>query len=78
MLDKLLAIINEMFEEQGKQRLTQLRGSMHLRDDLHMDSFALAEFTVRVEAELGIDVYEDGIIQTVEEVVHKLERGHNG
>ncbi len=43
-----------------------------LRENLGMDSFCLAELTVRLEDETGIDVFADGLIDTVGEVLHRL------
>ena len=44
----------------------------NLREDLDLDSLALAELTVRIEEEFGIDIFEDGLVDTVEEVLEKL------
>lgn len=73
-MDYLLNVINEMFEEAGRQPLSALYASTRLREDLELDSIMLAELTVRVEAEFGIDIFEDGIVQTIGEVAAKIER----
>lgn len=70
----LLTIINEMLEENDLPTLDQLEQSMHLRNDLGFDSLMLAELTVRIEDEYGIDIFEDGIVQTIGEIQQKLER----
>lgn len=70
----LLHIINEMRDENGQEELEQLDDMMHLRDDLELDSFMLAELTVRLEDEYDVDIFADGIVQTVGEVRKKLER----
>ncbi|CAM5191560.1 hypothetical protein UACE39S_04433 [Ureibacillus acetophenoni] len=72
-MDRLLAIINEMREEEDKSQFEVLHPSMDLRDDLEMDSLMLAELTVRVEAEFDIDIFEDGLVQTIGEIMKKLE-----
>lgn len=72
-MDQLLAIINEMREEAGKSEFEKLMPSMDLRNDLEMDSLMLAELTVRVEAEFDIDIFEDGLVQTIGEILKKLE-----
>lgn len=69
----LLDIINEMREENEKTKLERLESSMHLRDDLEMDSLALAELTVRIEDEFDVDIFEDGIVQTIGEIQSKLD-----
>ena len=73
-MDKLLAMLNEMFEEAGRAPVDSLQSSTHLRDDLNLDSLMLAELTVRIEAEFGVDIFEDGIVQTIGEICSKLER----
>ncbi len=45
---------------------------MHLRNDIGFDSLDLAELTVRIEAEYDIDIFEDGIVNTVSEIFQKL------
>lgn len=70
----LLTIINEMREENDQETIEALESTMHLRDDLELDSLMLAELTVRIEDEYEIDIFEDGIVQTVGEILEKLER----
>lgn len=74
MENKLLEILNEMREEAGQEKLVKFSVSMHLQNDLGMDSFMLAELTVRLEAEFGIDIFEEGIVQTLGEVLAELEK----
>ena len=45
---------------------------MSLRKDLGFDSFDLAELTVLVEDEFGIDIFADGLVDTIQEVEAKL------
>lgn len=72
-MERLLAIINEMREEVGNSNIDKLEPSMDLRDDLELDSLMLAELTVRVEDEFDIDIFEDGLVQTIGEIMIKLE-----
>ena len=46
---------------------------MHLRNDIGFDSLDLAELTVRIEAEYDIDIFEEGIVNTVGEILNKLK-----
>ena len=71
---KILEIINIVLENRTKEKLTFLRPDMHLRNDIGFDSLDLAELTVRIEAEYDIDIFEDGIINTVSEILEKLNR----
>ncbi|MGG2109443.1 phosphopantetheine-binding protein [Lysinibacillus pakistanensis] len=72
-MDKLLLIINEMREEEGYEPIKTLEASMDLREDLALDSLMLAELTVRIENEFDIDIFEDGIVQTIGEILIKIE-----
>lgn len=72
-MDQLLLIINEMREEDGRAPLVNLENSMDLREDLVLDSLMLAELTVRIESEFNVDIFEDGIVQTVGEIIAKIE-----
>lgn len=69
---RLLQIINEMREEESFETLERLEPSMHLRDDLGLDSLMLAELTVRIEDEFDIDIFEDGIVHTIGEIQSKI------
>ena len=46
--------------------------SYTLRDDIGFTSFDLAELTVRIEDEFDIDIFEDGLVNTVGEIIEKL------
>ncbi len=43
-----------------------------LREDLNLDSIALAELAVRIEEKYDVDVFEDGLVFTVEEIIQKI------
>ncbi len=72
MLEKIIQNINEMRESKDLEAIN-INLNSHLRDDLGLDSFDLAELTVRLEDEFGIDVFEDGIVNTIEEILGKLK-----
>jgi acyl carrier protein len=74
MEHKLLEIINIIRENKSLEKIDSITPGMHLRNDIGFDSFDLAELTVRIEAEFDIDIFEDGIINTVGEILAKLER----
>ena len=46
--------------------------SSKLKIDLGLDSLALAELAVRIEARFKMDVFEDSIPETVEDIINKL------
>lgn len=72
MQSSVLNIINQIRTKKGFLPLETLSDTSSLRNDLGMDSLDLAELTVRIEDEFNIDIFADGIIQTVGEVYAKL------
>jgi len=72
-MNRLLLIINEMREEAGLESIESLEATMDLREDLTLDSFMLAELTVRIEDEFNVDIFEDGIVQKIGEIIAKIE-----
>jgi len=72
METKILEIINKVLDNSGKKGIVSFTESMHLRNDIGLDSFNLAELTVRLEEEFGIDVFEQGLINTVGELNNRL------
>ena len=64
--------INEIVENKGVEGLKEMTESTQLRDDLGFDSLDLAELTVRIEKETGIDVFADGIVHTVGQVIKRI------
>lgn len=70
MKRSLLEIINEVLED---QKLDSISPEMHLRNDIGMDSLKLAYLTVLVEDEYGIDIFENGLVETVYDVLKKID-----
>ena len=76
-MERVKAIINEVLENSELTQITDLDYKASLVEDLGMDSLILAELTVKIEMEFGIDIFEDGIVRTVGEVIEKLEGVRN-
>jgi acyl carrier protein len=72
-LDKLTTLINTVRKNRGKSDVSGVSGNSHLRGDLGFDSLDLAELTVRIEAAYNVDIFEDGIVNTVGEILQKLD-----
>ena len=72
-MDKLLSIINTILENAGNPTLTELKPEMDIRNDLNFDSLNLAELTVRIESEFNVDIFEDGLVFTIGEILAKLK-----
>ena len=74
MEEKVLEIINEIRAVKGLELLREIYEGDNLRDDLGLTSFDLAELTVKIEDAFDIDIFEDGLVNTVSEVYTKLQK----
>ncbi|MCY3008495.1 MAG: acyl carrier protein [Planctomycetota bacterium] len=68
----LLSKINQVLVESGREPVSALRDDMRLRKDLGLDSLELAVLTVKIEAATGIDIFENGLVDTVGQVAKRL------
>ncbi len=71
-MEKLKQIINTVLNNRGKQEINGIGLDYHLRNDIGFDSLDLAELTARIEAEYDVDIFEDGIVNTVGEIIQKI------
>ncbi len=67
-MSKLLSIINDLKQSKGDKILTSIKSSDSLSDDLNFDSLDLAELTVIIEKEFGVDIFEKKIITSIGEI----------
>lgn len=74
MEQKLLTIINTIRVAKGVAPVEKLNTNDKLREDLGLSSFDLAEITVNIEDEYGIDIFEDGLVNTIGEIYAKLQK----
>lgn len=74
MQEKVLSIINEIRTAKNLDSVIFFEQEMRLRDDLGFTSFDLAELTVKIEDEFDIDIFEDGLVTTVGEIIIKLNK----
>ncbi len=70
---KLLDIINAIRRNKGDSPINALAPSTNLRRELDFDSFDMAELTVKIEVEFGIDIFENGVVETYSEILDKLK-----
>jgi acyl carrier protein len=73
MQTRLLIVINQIMANKGLSAVEKIGPQTSLRQDLGFDSFDLAEMTVRIENEFNVDVFADGIVLTIGEILSKLE-----
>lgn len=74
MEEKVLVIINEIRAAKNLAPVESIKAETKLREDLGLTSFDLAELTVKIEDEFDIDIFEDGLVSTVGEIIAKLEK----
>lgn len=72
---KVSEIINQVLLSSMRPTVESIELGMNLQEDLGLDSLELAELTVRIESATGVDVFKDGLVTTVGEVVEKVRRG---
>lgn len=73
MEEKVLSIINSIRLSKGLPVLNSINVTDNLRNDLGLVSFDLAELTVTIEDEFDIDIFENGLVNTVGEIYEKLK-----
>lgn len=74
MRQKVLEIINSIRTSKDLPALDAIKDSDTLLFDLQLTSFDLAELTVKLEDEYDIDIFEDGLVNTVGEIYAKLSK----
>lgn len=74
MKERILTIVNEIRAAKSLAPIDTICAEMKLREDLNLTSFDLAELTVKIEDEFEIDIFEDGLVSTVGEIVEKLQK----
>lgn len=73
MEQKILNIINEIRVTKELPAIDNINVTDDLRNDLDLTSFDLAELTVKIEDEFDIDIFEDGLVNTIGEIYEKLQ-----
>lgn len=74
VITELLKIINEIREFKGLSELDTINHKTTLRYDCELDSFDLAELTVKIEANSGKDIFQDGIVENVGEILSQFNK----
>lgn len=74
MEEKILTIVNSVRQNNQLAPLAKLNESDDLRNDIGLNSFDLAELTVCIEDEFDIDIFENGLVNTVGEIYKKLAK----
>lgn len=74
MEEKVLEIVNNIRAAKDMAPVAELHIEDNLRDDLGLTSFDLAELTVNIEDEFEIDIFENGLVNTIGEIYEKLQK----
>jgi len=71
-LDDVGRLVNQVRAGTGRGRVETVGPEKRLREELGLDSLDLAELTVRIQAEYGVDVFAKRNIATVDEILEQL------
>tara|TARA_B110000003_G_C16516115_1_gene483104 strand:+ start:205 stop:432 length:228 start_codon:yes stop_codon:yes gene_type:complete len=72
MINKVIKIIEEILNDNGEKSNIDITKESQLRD-LGLSSFDLATLTVKIEDKFDVDIFEDGLVNTVGEIISILE-----
>ena len=74
MREKVIEIIFNILKENDIEvRVEEINDSTSLTNDLGLDSFNLAQLTVEIESEFGVDIFENGVISNVGDILSQLK-----
>jgi acyl carrier protein len=73
-MEKLLNIVNMIRFLKEEESLEELKPEMDLRNDLGFNSFDLAELTVHIEDEFEIDIFGEGLVNTIGDIQKILSK----
>jgi acyl carrier protein len=68
-IDKVKSVVQTIFDNNEVELRFEITKDTKLREDLQMDSLMLAELSVRIEDEFGVDVFETKMVNTIEEIL---------
>jgi len=69
----LLDLINAVLLIKDSAPIKKLSEEDSLRTNFNFDSLDLASLTVRIEDKFGIDIFEEGTIDKIGEIINKIE-----
>jgi acyl carrier protein len=70
----MIQIFNTVLKNNDLPLIQELTPNLSLTKDLGLDSLMLAELTVRVEDAYGVDVFENGMVHTVGDILMLVDR----
>ncbi len=70
---ELYKIINYIRSKKELDSVIIKNEHLDLRKDLDFDSLDLAELTVRIESKFNIDIFSDGAVNNIKDIMKKLK-----
>ena len=70
--NKIKELILEILDENSTTLEYPITLDSHLTNDIGLDSLNLALLTVRIEDEFNIDIFENGLVFTVSDILDRL------
>jgi acyl carrier protein len=73
-MEQLKEIILKVLESNNKSFSGEFTETTSLRSDIGFDSLDLAELTVNIEEAYGVDIFEDGFVETLGDILKKVNK----
>ena len=70
--NKIKELILEILDEDSTTLEYPIILDSHLKNDIGLDSLNLALLTVKIEDEFNIDIFENGLVFTVSDILDRL------
>lgn len=74
MDEKIIHFIQIVLKNSNREIPDFIGNNQNLRKDLGFDSLMLAELTVHIEDEYDVDIFEDGMVNTINEIVEIIKK----
>jgi len=71
--EKLFNIINNILISKNEQPISNISPINHLKNDLGLESLDMVELVVELEDEFGIDIFEAGNVETINDVLDRIK-----
>tara|TARA_B110000114_G_C15066005_1_gene387468 strand:+ start:509 stop:742 length:234 start_codon:yes stop_codon:yes gene_type:complete len=71
--EKLFNIINNILISKNEQPISNILPNNHLKNDLGLESFDMVELVVELEDEFGVDIFEAGNVETINDVLDRIK-----
>jgi acyl carrier protein len=66
-------IMNLLKENDIEFKIEEINDTTVLTHDLGLDSFNLAQLTVEIESEFGVDIFENGVVINVGDILSQIK-----